>query len=328
MTRPDAAWAAAPERGSDFWVRLGFGLAFRLGWRCGRVLLWPITAWFVATSPAARQVSRDYLGRVLGRPARLADVVRHFHAFAATILDAPFLLAGRSACYAIEVEGLAVLEAVLAEGRGCILLGGHIGSYEVLRHFGQGSPVPVRPMMFRRNAGAFTALLDRLDPALGRSVIAIGTPESLLTAREALQRGEIVGILGDRNPTGGATLAVPFLGSAAAFPLGPLQLVAALGAPVVLFRAVAIGPRRYRLQFEPLPMPVRRARGAALHDLVARYAAFLEAGCRAHPYQWFNFFSLWNDQPDADVAADPPSAVGAAASRRRRGAATRARHPA
>lgn len=311
MTRV-ADWAAAPERGSRWLTALGVNLALRLGWRFGRALIWPITAWFVVASPAARLASRDYLGRALGRPARLADVVRHVHAFAAGILDAPFLLAGRTRGFVVTVEGLATLRETLAQGRGCVLLGGHLGSHEVLRHFGRGSPVPVRPMMFRRNAGAMTALLDRLDPTLRQAVIEIGPAESLLAAREALARGEIVGILGDRDPTGGPTLAVPFLGAPAPFPVGPLLLVAALEAPVVLFRAVAVAPRRYALHFEAMAMPGRRPRGPALAAMVARYAAFLEAGCRAHPYQWCNFFPFWNAAADADSPAPPGDPVAAA----------------
>lgn len=312
--RPAEAWAQARERGNSFWVGLGFALVRGLGWRFGRLLLLPITAWFLASTPAARAASREYLGRALGRRATVADVARHIHAFAVSILDTPFLLADRAERFRIEVAGLDHLMRALEAGRGCLLLGSHLGSYEVLRHFARGCPVPVRPMMYRRNAGVLSGLLDRLDPLQRERVIEIGPPESLLRAREALARGEIVGILGDREPAGGRVATVPFLGAPAAFPTGPMLLIAALGAPVVSFRAVCVGRRRYAVTFAPFAdcvAPSRPDRSRDVTAAVARFAAFVEAGCRAHPHQWFNFFSFWTGAADAtDTQSEAPAPVG------------------
>lgn len=314
--RPIAPWAAAAERGSPFWVGLGLRLVFGLGWWFGRLLLLPITGWFFVTSPGARAASRDYLARALRRPATTRDVLRHVHSFAASILDAPFLVAGRTARFRIEVEGTEHLDRALASGRGCVLLGGHLGSQAVLRHFARLSPVPVRPLMFRRNDGVLARALDRLDPVSRRQVIEIGAPESLLAAREALAAGEIVGILGDRDPTDPGDgiaerrIVVPFLGDPAMFPTGPMLLVAALRAPVVLIRATSLGPRHYRVclaPFESFAASPRIDRAAAVRAAVTGLAAFLEAGCRAQPYQWFNFYPFWKDAaPDAIAPAAAP----------------------
>jgi predicted LPLAT superfamily acyltransferase len=312
-------WAASPERGTPFWTRLGLFLVQRLGWRFGRVLLMPITAWFLASSPKARAASRQYLGRALGRPARLWDVARHVHAFACSILDAPFFLSRRTANFTVGVSGLEHLEKLVAEGQGCILLGGHLGGFEVLRHVGQGSPVPVRPLMYRRNAGVMTALLERLDPALARAIIPLGEPDSMLQAREAIERGEIIGILADRAVAGDREVVVPFLGHDAGFPAGPFIVAAMLGAPVLCFRGVCTGPRRYEVRFEPFAERITLRRDHRAEDLRAvalRFAQFLEEGCLAHPYQWFNFFSFWKAAPhDADAA--PALHPGPAAARPR-----------
>ena len=305
-------WAAAAERGNPFWTRLGLFLVQRLGWRFGRLLLPPITAWFLVASPRARAASRKYLGLVLGRPAGLRDIARHIHAFACSILDAPFFLARRTADFTVRVSGLEHLDMVVAEGRGCILLGGHLGGFEVLRHVGQGSPVPVRPLMYRRNAGVMTALLERLDPELARAVIPLGEPDSMLQAREAIERGEIIGILADRAVAHDREVVVPFLGRDAGFPAGPFIVAAMLGAPVLSFRGVCTGPRRYEVRFEPFAERImlrREHRAEDLREVAQRFARFLEQGCRAHPYQWFNFFSFWKAVPHAAPAIHPGPAT-------------------
>jgi predicted LPLAT superfamily acyltransferase len=307
-----AVWARQREGGARLPLQLLLWLLLRLGPPLAGLVLPPLVAWYLLTATSARAASRAYLGRVLGRPARLRDVARHFHCFAATVLDRIFLLAGGIAAFDIRVEGLEHLTSVLAGGRGCVLLGAHLGSFEVLRGIACESPVRVRPMMYRRNAGALTALLDRLAPGLCDSVIEIGEPSSMLRAREAVAQGEIVGLLADRSPVADKMVMVPFLGSLAAFPAGPFALAASMAAPVVLFHGLRIGPRRYLVQFQPFADRLTLERANRAEDKrrwIARYAAMLEVACRAHPFNWFNFFPFWehgHNVPPDQLQPGPP----------------------
>lgn len=314
---PLAAWAVQPERGSGALLRAALWCTLRAGWPLGRVLLWPVTAWFLLTSGRARAASRDYLCRALGRPARGRDVARHFHTFACAVLDRVLLLAGRPHGFRIDTEGVEHLAAVLASGRGCILLGAHLGSFEVLRAVAGACPVPVWALMFRRNAGALTALLDRLAPDVCRSILEIGDPASMIRAHECVARGEVVGILADRSPSGQRRVLAPFFGSPAAFPAGPFILASTLAAPVLLFHGIRTGPRRYAVRFEPFASRVvlrRASRAADLQGHVARFAAALERTCRAHPFNWFNFYPFWEqpDGPSTSAAPEPAGPAGAA----------------
>ncbi len=304
-----AAWSAQRERGSAAWLGAMRWAVTTLGVPAGRMILLAVTAWFLVTSPRARAASRQYLTRVFGHPASLWQVARHFHSFATSTYERALLLMGQPA--PLTVEGLDVIEAALAQGRGCLLLGAHLGSFEALRLLGRRAPARVRPMMYRRNAGALTALMDRLDPTLLADMIELGDPSAMLEAREAVARGELVGVLADRG-VGHRFCAVPFLGSPAPFPAGPFALAHALGAPVLLFRAVRTG-RQWCIQFEPFADPVvlRRAhREADLTAYITAYASALEAACRAHPYEWFNFYPFWDAPPPAaanPILAGPPS---------------------
>jgi predicted LPLAT superfamily acyltransferase len=296
-------WSQRRERGSRVLVRLMIFLSFKLG-RATEALLYPITLYFYLFSPAARAASRGFLTRVLPRPPGAADVVRHIFTFSRVLFDRIFLLSNRTAGFTIDATGLDDLTAALTHGRGCLLLGAHLGSFEVLRCFGRQSPVPVKVLMFRGNGGAYTTLVEALDPALRQDIIEIGTPEAMLRVHESLQRGEIVGILGDRAPHSDKLVTVPFLGDPAPFPTGPLLLAAALGAPVVLFLGVRTGARTYTVHFEHFADRIVLDRGnrvgqIALH--VQRYARRLEHFCRRYPFNWFNFYDFW----DARLASSP-----------------------
>lgn len=295
-----SGWAGQRERGSAPLVRLMLWIARHLGWHAGQALLYPITLYFLLTAPRARAASRDYLRRALGRKPGWRDVARHFFTFACAILDRVFLLTGQDRGFRLEAEGVEALRAVLEEGRGCILLGAHLGSFEVLRVFARQAPVGFRAVMFRGHAGAATRLLERLDPALAARVIDIGAPDAMLRVRESLAGGEMVGFLGDRMTGQDRSLAVPFLGAEARFPAGPLLIASLLEAPVVLFHAVRLGPRRYAVRFEMLAHRIRIGRASREADLrhwLGVYAARLGAACRAHPFNWFNFYPFWQETP-------------------------------
>jgi|GEM_PF-415390 predicted LPLAT superfamily acyltransferase len=296
---PSRTWHTQGERGSPVLLRLMLWIVLHLGRFAGQALVHPIAWYFCATSTAARAASGDYLARVLGRPARRRDVIRHFHSFASVILERVYLLAGRLDGFEIEITGLDDLKSVLAEGRGCVLLGSHVGSFEALRIVGRLAPMRVRPVMYRRNAGALTRLLSQLDPQLDQTIIELGQPDTMLHVRDSLAAGEVVGMLADRAPGDGRLLSVPFLGAPAGFPTGPFIAIASLGAPCLLFYGLRTGRRRYSVRFEPfadrIELP-RADRPAALAAWVTRYAERLEQVCREAPFNWFNFYPFWQQQ--------------------------------
>ena len=285
------AWLGQRERGSRSlmaalaWVTLTLGRAF------GRLFLPPIALYFVAFGPRARAASAAYLARILGRPARLAEIYRHFHTFATAIHDRVLLLAGRTDVFDLSVDGAQAFDAAVAEGRGCILLGAHLGSFEVLRSVGATRrSLRIRMVMETANAVRIQSVFRRIQPASADWIIPMGTPTALLRAKEALESGEVVGILADRVWHHERATTLPLLGASARFPLGAFRVAAALGAPVVLGVGLYRDGNRYDLQFERLDRP-----GDTAATLLARYVARLEHYCRFAPYNWFNFYDFWSD---------------------------------
>jgi predicted LPLAT superfamily acyltransferase len=291
MSQPLApAWLGQRERGSRSlmaalaWVTLTLGRAF------GRLFLPPIALYFVAFGPRARAASAAYLERILGRPARLAEIYRHFHTFATTVHDRVLLLAGRTDVFDVSVDGAQAFDAAVAEGRGCILLGAHLGSFEVLRSVGATRrSLRIRMVMETANAVRIQSVFRRIQPASADWIIPMGSPTALLRAKEALERGEVVGILADRVWHHERAATLPLLGAPARFPLGAFRVAAALGAPVVLGVGLYRDGNRYDVHFERLDRP-----GDTAAALLARYVARLEHYCRAAPYNWFNFYDFWS----------------------------------
>lgn len=292
ISRPmTPAWRGQRERGSRSamallaWVTLTLGRAF------GRLFLPPIALYFVVFAPRARAASAAYLARILGRPARFGEIYRHFHAFAAAIHDRVLLLAGREDVFDVSLSGVPVFDAAVAEGRGCILLGAHLGSFEILRSLGASlRSLRVRMLMATGNATRIQSVFGRIQPECMDWIIPMGKPTAFLCAREGLERGEVVGILADRVWRNERAAVVPFLGAPARFPLGAFRVAAALGVPVILGVGLYRGGNRYQVEFERLDRP-----GDTADTLLARYVVRLEHYCRVAPYNWFNFFDFWGE---------------------------------
>lgn len=295
-----AAWLAVPERGSRVAIGLITALTLALGRRATRWLLYPICLYFYAFSPRARRASRAYLARILGRGPDASDVLRHFHTFAATLHDRLFFVRGRFDAFDVALQGGGEVDRLLGRGSGCLLLGSHLGSFEVLRMFGRFSrDYRINIVMHEANDANTRRALARLAPEFSDRVIHPGNPDAMLRVKECLDRGEIVGMLGDRPFGEGKTRACHFLGAMAPFPLGPWLLAAMLGVPVVLFFGLYRGGPRYEVMFEALSeggaVP-RAERLATAERWQERYIARLEHYARQAPYNWFNFYDFWNQE--------------------------------
>jgi predicted LPLAT superfamily acyltransferase len=297
-------WVRAPERSNAFALRLMTWIALTCGRRVARWVLHPITLYFVLFAPTARRHSRRFLGRALGRPAHLADCYRQVHAFTATILDRVYLLRGRLDQFQVRVQGAGLIEQTLAEGRGAFLVGAHMGSFEVLRAVGQAHVgMRVAMVMYPDNARLINAALNAIAPDSKPDIIALGRVESMLAVRDWMDRGGLAGMLADRQLPGESERAgevqVSFLGHPARFSDGPFRLAALLRRRMVFMAGVYLGGNRYDVRLEPLADFSGRFSGAereaAIRNAVVAYAERLEALCREHPYNWFNFHDFWRE---------------------------------
>lgn len=297
-----SAWATKPERSSMAVLRLMTWLSLTLGRRVSRIVLYGIAAYFVLFAPHARRASKDYLRRVFGREAAIADGFRHVLAFASVTHDRVYWLRDRQDLFNVSVSGDEILAGYRGAGKGVIFMGAHFGSFEALRALGNSHGLDVRMLMYPDNAQMVTHALAAINPTMRDSVIALGRSDAILRVRDHLASGGCVGVLADRvlNEEPGKTCLIEFLGAEAGFPLGPWRLAALLRAPVVFMAGMYLGGNRYHLRFDTIAdfsVETASTREAAMQAALRRYVTLLEARCRQAPSNWFNFYDFWNNPP-------------------------------
>ena len=289
-------WVDRPERSNTLALRLMAWVAMALGRPVARLLLYPICLYFLPFSTRARSASSQYLSRVLGRNAHLADSFRHYHSFASVLLDRVFLLNDQSSRFDVRVHGAEIIDELVTAGEGCVLLGAHIGSFEIVRSGGRTRGLKISMLMYEENARKVGAVLEAINPDLQMEIIALGRVDSILKVEAALARGEVVGMLADRTLKGGGTVSCHFLGQQARFPTGPIRIATMLNRPMALMFGLYRGGNRYEIHLERFAAPKQsgsQERDPTIEQLLQRYAERLEYYCRRAPYNWFNFYDFW-----------------------------------
>ncbi len=299
-------WDSAQEVG--VFVR---GLAFLLwvhrlfGRWPFRAAACPVVFWFYAFNPARRRASREFLSRALKRPAGPLDCFRHFFSFAEAVLDKLIAWHQGFGLSDVEFHGLEEIEKILSAGRGCVLLGSHLGNLEIGRVLSKLRPgLELHVLTHTRHAENFNRIIKQIDPSSQVNLHQVAELDAGMAAwlSQRVDRGAVIVMAGDRVPIGAGTRvgAASFLGVDADFPQGPYILAAALGCPVLLVFCLRrpAGPKSFDVYYEPFAERIalpRAGREAALQALVARYAARLERYCALAPYQWFNLYPFWRD---------------------------------
>ena len=295
------------------------GFALACGRTAARLALYPITLYFLIRRSPERRASRKYLRQIAGRNPSLWQVAKHLHCFAAVTLDRVFLLSESFKRFDVRTFGLDQLRQAWAQGRGVLLLGSHLGSFDALRVLADfRSDIKLRVVIDVGQNRNLSDVLNALNPQLAQSVINArqeGTTTALII-KEALDEKSLVTLLADRARPGNQVMTVDFLERPAPFPTAPWQLAAALKVPVVLCFGLYRGSNRYDLHFETFAdqLKLERAqRDAELQQTIQRFADRVAHHARSAPYNWFNFYDFWRADDsqtapasDADAAARDP----------------------
>jgi predicted LPLAT superfamily acyltransferase len=302
-----ADWRKIPESGTVLGIRALVFLSRVFGRRMASGFLYFVAGYFALVRSVARQGSRAYLAKV-GLATGFLDVLRHLHTFARVSLDRLYFLTGKWKPFTFEQIGHDHLVAIAQSRRGAILIGAHIGSFEVMRCRAKEYDLPINVVVDFSNAARLNSVLRSLSSDATTRVISLADDAvgAMLTIRAAIERGELVAILGDRLPAtsdrkslASRVVKARFLGAEACFPAGPWLLAHSLRAPVYFVAGLYQPPNHYRLHFEPLATEVvldRKARDAALARYVQAYADVLERFVRSAPRNWFNFYDFWSSR--------------------------------
>ncbi len=293
-------WVIAKERGTVSMMRLMTLISLNLGRSLSRIVLYGIVGYYFLFASTPRRHMLKYLRYALQRDPSARDRFHLLLNFASTIHDRIYILNNEVHLFDVAIEGLDVIEAHIARGQGVLLMGAHMGSFEIIRAIGIQRPgLTIAMAMYEENARKISSMLYAINPRLAPDIIPLGNVDSMLQIQSRLNNGACVGVLNDRSISTDTLQNVTFLGATAWLPTGAMRAAAILRRPVIFMAGLYLGANRYRVVFHELAdfTQVAADRADAIRAAIESYAKLLEQQCQIDPYNWFNFFDFWR-QPN------------------------------
>jgi KDO2-lipid IV(A) lauroyltransferase len=199
------------------------------------------------------------------------------------------------------VRGWQILEDALAEGRGAIIVSAHVGALSAAGNLAPLHNVPTTVLVEQLDPPQLHDYISRLRGAIGMRMV----PADRRAARaaiEALRKGELVGIMCDRDVAGTGEL-LPFFGNITRVTTAAATLARRTDAIIVTCVAYRSGLLRgVGAVYGPVTVPRTNLPGEDIRNGTLEIISYLELFIRAHPEQWVVFEDLWpcGTMPPAD----------------------------
>jgi KDO2-lipid IV(A) lauroyltransferase len=247
--------------------------------------------------------------RVMGHDARSARRLARttFHSFGHMMID----------LFRVRTRGLGMVPPLLPHerddsvlrrlpdpSRGCLLLTGHLGSWELGGAYLVQHGFRVAEMGQPELDPEIDALRVSIRERVGIEWIEIGTlMTTALQVRATIERGVHVALVCDRAYPEDSVV-VDFFGRPTPFLRSPVRLARLCRCPIVPGYLLANPDGSYRSWFgEPLVIDLAAEPDSEDRRIMGAVAQVIEQGIREDPSQWYNFFDYWGRAGAALVSA-------------------------
>ncbi len=236
-----------------------------------------------------------------GRSGTIRSIYRSYCMLGEVLVDKVAMLSGAKTDYSFCFEGEEHLRAMSAAGKGGLLIGAHMGNWEVAGQLLERIDTPVNILMREAEHEQIRELLEKVMVHKNLRVIPQKDDYThLFLIEQALERKEFVVMHGDRYTDGANTVSLNFMGRQAQFPSGPLYLASKKGVPVTFVYTLKEGKTHYHFYATPgktYPYPARiKSRKDEIRAMVEDYVSSLEAMLHLYPHQWFNYYNFWEEE--------------------------------
>jgi len=193
----------------------------------------------------------------------------------------------------ITIEGKENLDKALAKGNGVILVGAHMGNWELGATIIASLGYPLHVIALEHKDSRINDFFIRQRALADVKVIPIGA--QLKNCFRILRKNNLLGIVGDRNFSNHG-VCMDFFGRKASFPKGAAFFGLKTGAPIVPTLTLRMKDETFKLIFEPpISCDSAETAEAGIATIMRRYIPVIEKYVRAYPDQWYAFRKVWQE---------------------------------
>ncbi len=192
----------------------------------------------------------------------------------------------------LDIHGVRHLETAVAAGRGVIVLSAHLGNFSVVARYPALRGWPTAIIAERIHPPALDAFMVRLRSVDGLEIISQG-PEAARPILKVLRRKGVLILAADRDIAGNG-YPVPFFGTTAHLPAGPVLLATHTGAALLPAFTIRRSPSRSDVYIDrPIHLVATGDREADLANNLRIMATTLERMIATDPTQWAVLQAVW-----------------------------------
>jgi len=229
-----------------------------------------------------------------GRIKSILGIYRNYFLLGQTLIDKVALMSGAVNSFTFNFDGEEHLHQMVSDGKGGILLSGHLGNWDIAGHLLKRLNTVINIVIFDGEHEQIKTYLESVTGERAVKLILIKNDLShIYEISSALKRNELICMHADRFLPGNKTQSHLFLGREAKFPVGPFVLTSAFNVPVSFVFAVKETTLHYHFfatkekDYSGLPKNER------MEKMTRDYVNELEIKTRNYPQQWFNFYDFW-----------------------------------
>lgn len=288
-------------RGNEGGTKFIISFLSKFGLFPSYLLLCGASLQYTITDKQSRKILKDLYSH-LKRSFHFYNHFFHIYSFGMALVDRFAFLLSPKQLFDYDGENEQLIIDNVSRGNGCILLGSHIGNWEIAGNLLSGKID--KPIYFIMYDNESKGLKDEIKDVLAKRKVQIlninnQDPSIMIQMINILRQGGILCIHGDRVAPGQKFTEIDFLGEKARFPIGPFILGAVSGSPIIPVICLKSGIRKYHIKaYEPMNIKYtnRSDRDIEIQRSCKKYVEILESTVKKHPYQWYNFFPFWGKE--------------------------------
>ncbi len=287
-------------KGGLIGYRIFVFLLKKLGLNAAYFLLFFVAFWFVLFSREATK-SQYYLFRKRLKYnffKSILFVCKNSFVFGQILIDKVAIMSGMLRKYTTEHTNADVIENMIKNKTGGILVNAHIGSWQIAGQLLERYKGIIYILMVDAENEKIKEFLQTAEGENKVEIISLKDDGShMVKINEVLKNKGILVMHGDRFTEGADILEHIFLGEKAKFPSGPFHLAAKYGVPITFATAFREKKRHYHF-FAMKPINILypgniQKRKEELYSKSKIYVEELEKIIKKYPVQWFNFYNFW-----------------------------------
>ncbi len=293
-----ASWSGK-TKGGTLGYRIFIFLLKYFNIRVAYFVLFFVASWFYLF--IKKEGIYFYFRKILNYSAAKTQlsIWRNFYIFGQVLLDRIAIAAGFSKKFTFNFEGEHYLHEIADKKTGGVLIGAHIGNWEIAGKLLERIDANINILMYDGEQEYIKELLSSVMQEYRIKIIYIKENDNsyLFEIAEALKRKDIIAMHGDRFLPGTNNIEKTFMGHKAKFPTGPFYLASKYNVPVIYVSAMKEKPTHYHFYATepkyykyPANLKTRRNEISVMMD---DYIEVMESMIKKYPLQWFNYYQFW-----------------------------------